>query len=249
MNSVPRDYSILDKLNFERKPVGVKFLMTKPEGIERISKALNFCEMLNEAQQGNSFYAGKEDFYCVEPMLLGMVDPEPVLVGGMVGETDMLFREARANRKLYQYLPKMIKGSVRYVVFSPSDRLTFDPDVMVITTDVRQAQVILRAITYSTGDAWTSKGTPVATCAWMYIYPVLSGEMNITITGLGMGMQAVKALPEGLILISVPWNLLPAMLENLEVMSWEPQEAEGGDVHRARFIKLLEDLRKQITSP
>jgi len=245
MSSTPQYYSIFNKFNFERKPVGVKFLMTRPEGIERLGKELNFCEMLREAQEGSSFYVGKEDFQCVEKMLLGMEEPEPALVGGLVGETDELFQEARANRKMYQYLPRMLKGSVNFVAFSPVDRISFSPDVLVITTNVPQAQIVLRAITYSSGDMWSSKGTPVATCAWMYIYPVLSGEMNITITGLGLGMQAVQALPEGLILISVPWNLIPTMVENLQQMNWEPTEPEGGDAHRKRFNKLMEDLRQK----
>jgi len=58
-------------------------------------------------------------------------------------------------------------------------------------------------------------------------------------------MQAVQALPEGLILISVPWNLIPTMMENLQQMNWEPAEPEGGDAHRKRFNKLMEDLRRK----
>ncbi len=29
-------YSVLDKFKFERKPVGVKFMITKPDGIKRL---------------------------------------------------------------------------------------------------------------------------------------------------------------------------------------------------------------------
>ena len=53
MSSNLRDYSVFDKFDFERKPVGVKFVITKPEGIERLGKELNICEMLKEAQVGN----------------------------------------------------------------------------------------------------------------------------------------------------------------------------------------------------
>jgi uncharacterized protein (DUF169 family) len=183
MSSNPRDYSVFDKFNFERKPVGVKFVITRPEGIERLDKELNFCEMLKEAQTSSPFYVGEGDFHCVETMVLGMEDPEPVLVSGLLGGSSGLFKEARANRKLYQYLPKMLKGSVKYVAFSPIDQLTFDPDVMVITATVSQAQTILRSVGYSTGDYFSSKATPVVSCAWMYVYPVLSGEMNFTVTG------------------------------------------------------------------
>ena len=38
MNSEKLNYSIFDKFNFERKPVGVKFAITKPEGITGMSR-------------------------------------------------------------------------------------------------------------------------------------------------------------------------------------------------------------------
>ena len=244
--SKPRDYSIFDKFNFERKPVGVKFLITRPEGIRRLDKELNFCEMLKEAQESAPFYVGKGDFQCIEPLLLGMEDAEPVLVSGLFGASDGLFKEARANRKLYQYFPKMLKGSVNYVAFSPIDQLTFDPDILVITANIGQAQTVLRSICYSTGDIWSSKGTPVAACSWIYIYPVLTGEMNFSITGLGLGMQALGIFPEGLFLISVPWNLLPTMIENLQEMKLGPRPIEGGDAHRKRVKKMREELKQKI---
>jgi len=247
MNSKPRDYSIFDKFNFERKPVGVKFVATRPEGIKRLDKELNFCEMFKEAQTSAPFYVQKEDFHCVEPLILGMEDPDPMLLAGMVGEADELFEEARANRKVYQYLPRMLKGAVKYVVFSPIDKLTFDPDVMVITANTTQTYHILRALNYSSGDMWSAKGTSVAACAWIYIYPVLSGELNFTITGISLGMRALKVFPEGLVIISIPWTKLPMVMENLSKMRWKLLSDEiTGDDHKKRVSQLFEDLRKKI---
>jgi uncharacterized protein (DUF169 family) len=248
MGSNARDYSAFDKLNLERKPIGVKFLPTRPEGIERIKEKRAFCEMFKEAQETGPFYAQEDDFMCVEPLLLGMKDPEPVLVSGLAGGTSGLFKEARANRKIYQYIPKMLKGSVNYVVFSPVDRLTFDPDVMVIAANVSQARTILRADCYSSGDSWSCQGTPVMACAWLYIYPVLSGKMNFTVTGLSLGMQAINmAFPEGMFLISIPWNMMPTVMENLQdanlYRSWR---SSGREEHFKKFDNRLSQLRQEI---
>jgi hypothetical protein len=38
MNQIQRDLLVFKKFNFERPPVGVKFLFKKPEGIERLNK-------------------------------------------------------------------------------------------------------------------------------------------------------------------------------------------------------------------
>ena len=246
MSSTPRDYSVFDKFNFERKPVGVKFLITKPEGIRRLDKELNFCEMFKEAQEGSPFYVTEGDFHCIEPLILGMEDPEPMIVSGLVGETDELYDEARANRKIYQYLPKMLKGSVKYVVFSPIDQLNFDPDVLIVTANAGQAQLILRALAYSSGDPWSCKGTPVAACSWIYIHPVISGELNFTITGIGVGMRALQVFPAGLIIISIPWTKLPMIMENLEKMRWTlVSDTLTAEENKKRFKTLFEDLRQK----
>ena len=112
MKPVTQDYSIFEKFNFERKPVGIKYLPYKPEGINRINKSLYFCQMFKEAQTSDPFYVQHEDFHCTEPLTLGMADPDPVLLSGLVGETDDLYQELRANQKIYQLVPRMLKGTV-----------------------------------------------------------------------------------------------------------------------------------------
>lgn len=52
MRPLQTDLSVFNKLDFERPPVGVKYLFFRPEGMERLSmdKKLSFCEILREAQ-------------------------------------------------------------------------------------------------------------------------------------------------------------------------------------------------------
>ena len=152
-----------------------------------------------------------------------MADPDPILLSGLVGETDDLYEELRANQKIYQIVPRMLKGSVKTVVFSPIDQMTYDPDVLVVTTDnVDQARILMRALVYSTGEAWGTKGTPVLACSWLYIYPYISGEVNYMVSGMSMGMQTLKVLPQGLVLISLPWQKIPMIISNLQKMNWRP---------------------------
>ncbi len=243
-----RSYSALDRFTFERTPVGIKFVPTTPEGVERIKKDLNMCEMVKEAQTtGEPFFVGQEDLRCVEPMLLGMVDPEPVLVSGLFGHRVSLYKEARACSAQYRYLPRFLKGSVKYVVFAPLDRISFDPDVLVITASIAQAQTLLRSLNYSTGEMITSRLTPVMACSWLYVYPVISGEMNYAVTGLSLGMSALDVYPPGLIIMSVPWVKLPTMLDNLAEMYFgRSGPPPGGDAHRKRVDNLMEELRREI---
>ncbi len=244
------DYAVLDKFNFERKPVGVKYVLAKPEDIKKIDKTLNMCEMLKYAQEGNAFYAGEEDLVCVgiEQVLLGMKDADPLLVSGAFGGAEGLFQGASSNRAMYQILPTLPKKSVRYAVFAPLDKMAFDPDVLIMTANINQAQTLLRSVNYTTGMPFESKMTPVVACAWMYIYPVVSGELNYIITGLGLGMQALNIFPPGLFIISVPFQRLSMVLENLKSMPYNATFAPGpgGDLHRSRVNKMMGEMRKKL---
>ncbi|MCJ7654280.1 MAG: DUF169 domain-containing protein [Dehalococcoidia bacterium] len=245
MSSIREDLSIFNKFDFERKPVGVKFLFNKPDGIKRLNKILDFCEMLVEAQNGSPFYVAKENFTCVGPLLLGMVDGDPIFQSGQVGTKLEVFKEARANRRIYQFIPKLAKGTVNYVAFSPLDQLSFEPDVLIVTANPSQAEILLRAASYTSGKMWSSKGTPVIGCAWLYLYPYVSGELNFTVTGLAFGMRSRRLFPEGLILLSIPWDLLPSLITNLQDMNWVPHSYTICREEHKKKVKGIVDALKQ----
>ena len=220
MTQPEQDFSILDRFEFTYKPVGMKFLLNKPKGIEKLDRNVPICQMFREAQDMPPFYASADNFTCVDRLLLGFMDPEPFYEAGQIGAKERIYRDARANRRIYQYIDKIPPGTVRHVAFSPVDELPFDPDLLVITARPDQAEVILRALSYSTGKPLTTKITPVLMCAWVFFYPYMSGNLNYTITGLGYGMKSKKLLPEGLVLITVPYDLILMLLDNLAEMDW-----------------------------
>jgi len=243
------DFSILKKFNFETPPTGVKFLLNKPKGIKKLDKGLAFCEMLGEAQKSPPFYADRENFTCMGPVVLGMEEADPIFQSGQVGAKDGIYKEARANRRIYNYIPKMAKGTVRYVTFSPIDKLSFEPDIVIIAATPPQAEILLRAYCYTSGKMITTKSTPVLICAWLYAYPYLSGELNYSVTGLGFGMKARKVLPEGLILLSFPYDSLPMLIENLKDMEWVPPlHRLSEEEKKEQFQRTVEELRQEYES-
>ncbi len=247
MSSIQQDLSIFNRFEFERKPVGVKFLRTKPDGMGRLDKILDFCEMLVEAQHGRTFYVTKKNFTCVGPLILGMVDRDPVFESGRVGPKLEVFKNARANRGIYRFLPKLVKNTANYVAFSPLEKLSFEPDVLIVSAGPRQAEIILRANSYTTGNMWSAKGTPVAACAWLYIYPYVSGELNFMMPGFSFGMRSRRLFPEGVLLISIPRDLLPTIVKNLRDMNWVPHSFTiGREEHKKKARRIVEALRQEI---
>jgi uncharacterized protein (DUF169 family) len=124
------------------------------------------------------------------------------------------------------------------VAFSPLNKLPFDPDVMIILAKTSQTEILLRAMSYRTGKMWLSKFSPAIGCAWIFIYPYVTGELNYNITGLGHGMKRRKLFPEGMQIISIPFDLLSSMLQTLQEMPWVLPAFEPGG---PEFVKRLRD--------
>lgn len=244
MSTMQSELSIFNKFNFVRKPVGVKFLIQRPDGIHQLEKSLAFCEMLKEAQETDPFYAAKDNFECkVGHLILGMEESDELFESGAVGPMLGIFDEPRNNRRIYHHIPVLSKNTVQYVAFSSLDKLTFEPDVFIVMADIRQADIILRAVTYSTGKMWNSKSTLVVGCSWLYIYPFVSGELNYLITGLQHGMKARQLFPEGMFLISIPYDLLPVIIKNLHTIKWElPQYHKGKEAHVQNMKRIVSEL-------
>ncbi|MCS7280204.1 MAG: DUF169 domain-containing protein [Desulfobacterota bacterium] len=240
-------FGILEKFQFELEPCAIKYVNIKPKGIRRLQNVMDFCEMLREAQSGSIFYADAENFSCIGPFILGMKEKDPVFTKGFVGPRLGIFKEERANRRIYQYLPMMPKDSVSYVLFSPLFSSPFEPDLIVFLLTVDQAEIMLRAKSFETGEMWVAKGTPVATCAWLFIYPYLSGDINFTVTGFGFGMKARKLFPEGRILFSIPWDKIRQIVESLREMEWIPESfVIGPEKHKNKVRRIIKAVQEEL---
>ena len=247
MRPLQTDLSIYGEFDFKHTPVGVKFMLSKPEGIERMDKSMPFCEMFKEAQQkGTPFYIGKDNEDCVGKVVLGMEEMSPSIEGGLIGPRFGIFQDSRANNKIYQYMPRFNPGIVNYVVFSTLDKLTFEPDLLIITATPKQAEIVLRAMSYSTGEMWDPKATPVLGCAWIYIYPYLSGKVNYTVSGMAFGMIAKQIFEEGWMLISIPYNWIPTITQNLQEMEWVlPSYTDGREQFMKREDRVFNEAKKE----
>jgi uncharacterized protein (DUF169 family) len=165
-----------------------------------------------------------------------------VYKSGLLGVGIQAFKDARADKKIYQHVERLAPGTVNYMAFSPLDRLPFDPDILIILTDnTTQTEIILRALVYTDGELWYSEMTNVLGCSWLFAYPFNTGKVNYMTTGLSVGMKAKKVFPEGRQLISIPYNWLPTVTRNLGEMEWVLPAYVTEDL-REFVAKIYEDL-------
>jgi uncharacterized protein (DUF169 family) len=245
MRPLQTDLSIYNKFNFEKSPIGVNYLFNKPQGIEQLDKSLGLCEMLKEAHQRNTpFYFTKENENCLGKRFLGMVDEPPTTSdGGLQGIKLEIFQEPWANLRIRNFISKLEKGSANYVTLSSIDQLTLEPDLMILTATPFQTEIVLRAMTYSTGEMYESKSTYVGGCSWLYAYPFVSGRINYMITGMAYGMKGRKVFPDGWMLISIPYQWIPTITQNLKEMKWV---LPAFSLEREAFLKYEQEVMKQL---
>lgn len=218
------DFALLEEFHFDIQPVAVKYFVRQPENISHIEQKMTLCEMLVKAQKGEVFYSEAKDHTCgAGPFVLGQIDIEGPFVSGEFGAGLQVFRDERAASRLYHYIPHIARNVVNYAAFSPLDKLPFDPDVLVILANISQAEILLRAMSYKNGQMWSSKYSAAVGCAWLLVYPYLTGEINFITSGLGFGMRRRKLFPEGRMFVSIPFDRLLPMLDTLREMPWVPE--------------------------
>ena len=251
MRPLQTDLSGFYRIDFERPPVGIKFQFFKPQDIDPLSmdKNLSFCEMLAEAQVADApFYFSKEhNETCVGKILLGMDDMEPFAEAGEIGPRLGIMQESRVNHNFYHHVPRLAKGTVNYVVFTPINKLTFEPDVVIITATPKQAEIVMRAMSYSTGVPYTSKTTMVMGCSWIYIYPFETGNVNYLMPEMIHGMTGRELFAPNTVLVSIPYQWLQTVAQNLKKIGLMFHETK--DKYLAEFEGIIIDLVGRSKKP
>ena len=241
MTLTKKHLHIFDKFDFDIPPVGVKFLAQRPDTVERLEGNMALCEMLSKAQEGDAFFADAQNHTCGAGLyILGQADITAPFASGNFGAGLKIFEAPRSAGRLYHYIPKIESGVVNYIAFCPLDRLEFDPDLLILLASTSQTEILLRAMSYRTGSMWVSKFSAAIGCAWTYSYPFLTGKLNYFVTGLGHGMKRRKLFPEGRQIISIPFDLLPSMIQTLQEMPWvlPAYKSDGPEFVRRLIDKL-----------
>jgi uncharacterized protein (DUF169 family) len=246
MTLTKEHFNVFDKFDFDIPPVGVKFLTKQPDTVERLDGNMALCEMLSKAQKGDAFFADAQNHTCGAGLyVLGQADITAPFASGNFGAGLKIFEAPRSAGRLYHYIPKIERGVVNYIAFYPLDRLEFDPDLLILLASTAQTEILLRAMSYRTGSMWVSKFSAAIGCAWTYSYPFLTGKLNYFVTGLGHGMKRRNLFPEGRQIISIPFDLLPSMIQTLQEMPWVlPAYKPDG----LEFVRRLTD-KLGITTP
>lgn len=241
-----RDYSILRKLELALPPIGVRYDYFRPEGIAPLEPEarMSLCEILREAQRrGKPFYFSKDHCEtCVGKNVLGMEPWDSFAQSGQIGPGLGVFDEARCNGRLYRYVRHLPEGTVNFVSFAPYDKLSFEPDLLIVAAPPAKAELLLRAATYSTGELYSSVCTPVIGCSWLFAYPYVEDKINYILPALVHGPHGRRLFDADTLLLSIPFRWIPTVLENLGRMDFELPGHASVEAYHAEFEGLVQSL-------
>lgn len=229
------------------QPIALKYCFAKPEGIKKAEEVLSFCQFVKKAQDsGEMFYIDKDNDNCFGKVVLGMVPKQPFAASGQAGYDFGVYKTPAPNARIHHEMPTMTQGSVNYVIFCPVSICDFDPDIVVVVADTRQADIVMRAGSYLSGDYWESKTSSVLSCSWTYVHTWLSGKINFCVTGMHHGMRRRKVYPSGLHIIAIPYQKLPEVCISLQEMDWELisfRDDEESKAELARRMKAWSEMQ------
>jgi len=244
MTPLKTDLSIWEKLELETTPVGVKFVFDRETpGIPKIEGTYALCELIKVAQESDApFSMTIENECCVGRNILGMEPWPPGAKSGQLGVKLGIFQDSRCNSRLYDDLPILKQDTVNSVVFAPLKTIEFDPDLLLVLAEPSKAEIILRAMAYSTGERYESRAQTVIACSYVFAYPMLTGKVNFIMTGLSFGMKAYRLFKPGQILLSIPYQWIPTITRNLAEIQWvlPVYEMDPKDYH-SYFPTLFDD--------
>lgn len=237
------------RLGCEYPGVAIKFCYAKPEGVEKAEEVMSFCQFVKLCQDtGKTFCISKDNDNCFGKMVLGMIPKQPFAASGQAGMDFGVYRTPAPNARIHSQIPTMVQGSVNYVLFSTVENCDFEPDLVIVVADVEQADIVMRATSYISGDFWESKTSCVMSCGWTYVYPYMTGKVNFCVTGMHHGMARRKVYPKGLHIIAIPYQKLDEVCTALKEMPWKlpalQDDEESKAIMAARMAK-WEEMQAQ----
>ena len=145
---------IKDKLGLEKSPVAIKLVLNEddiPKGIPKIEEHIRHCEMVQRAAQGNIFYATAEQQACKGGAgAIGLMEPPEKVKSGEMYYSLGRFSSLGSAKRTVDAIPK-IDPIMKAIAYAPLETAPYDPDVVVIICNPKQAMQLAQAMVYTLG--------------------------------------------------------------------------------------------------
>jgi uncharacterized protein (DUF169 family) len=216
-----QDYSLILKelLSLEYSPVAIACL--KEPLLEKYGKKLRICRAILDAGKGQTLQIDSANNACFGASWhLGfqqMKDPKIAdMVRKFVVEGEKLFCSYQALDTLISQMEPALDNSNSYFLLSPLEKAEFIPQLVIFIVDAEAACRLLTLLTFIDGIMPKIKiGGP--TCRMSIIYPLWSGEANISF--YDYTARKMCNVEKDKLLVSIPYGKIPAIIQSIDKCS------------------------------
>lgn len=176
---------ITDKLGLEKSPVAIKLVLKEediPEGIPKIQENIRHCEMVQKAAKGEIFYATAEEEMCKGGAgALGLMEPPEKVKTGEMYYSLGRFSSLGSAKRTVDAIPK-IEPVMNAIAYSPLETTPYDPDVVIIICNPKQAMMLAQAMVYTLGGRFEADFAGIQSiCGDAVAGPYTTKKPNITL--------------------------------------------------------------------
>jgi uncharacterized protein (DUF169 family) len=213
---------LVDTLHLKTSPVAVHLVQENeelPSGIPRIGENIRHCQMVDSVRRkGFQFYSVLEDHMCKGgAAVMGLSEMGEKLKTGEVYYHLNHFGSLDAAKSTMEKVPRVAGNSVKAVVYSPLEKTTFKPDVVLIITTPKQVMELSQALLHNSGGRVNASfAGKQSVCADGVAYPFLSGEAGVTV-GCS-GSRKYTEIKDDEMIISIPVDMLPGLVASARTM-------------------------------
>lgn len=207
-------------LGLTYEPIAVKFLEKKNnlEGFEMPSDR-RYCQVLMGAREGNKLILSGDNISCpAAAWALGFKEPPLKLSSGEMPFAMGIFGSPEAVRNTFATMPRLEMGKYQMVACCPLGQAPFEPDIVVLESDVEHLMWVALADVFETGGRLEfSTAILQATCVDGTIMPFLKQKIHAS---LGCyGCREATNMTESECVLGFPFKDLENIINSLKKLN------------------------------
>ena len=209
-------------LKLETSPVAVKLIPKGekvPEGIKKAEEAMRHCQFVDRVRRtGEALYTGWDDQLCkggAAVMGLGALPPK-VASGEFYYKGLKQFGTQEAAKRTIDMVPTLAPHSTEAILYSPLEKTTFIPDLVLVICNPRQVMLLTQAYMYKEGGRLEVSFAGKQSLCSDGVVQAKEGKMAVTVGCSGSRLYTDIADEE--MTIGIPIDLLPDIAAGLKAI-------------------------------
>jgi len=216
-----QEYSkrLREVLGLEGSPIAVSYSLS-PASEGKTGKYF-VCQALLDARDGAIINLSKGNCFCPGGAWHLGLTPQPTgkkyrFLQKFLVEGEKLFCSIATFHRAMDLTTKPPLGLAEYVVFSPLEKAEIAPDLVVFLCNPEQACRLVTLATYPDGIPPKTEIVG-STCHMVIAYPLVSGEINISL--LDYTSRKWQNYKPSELFVTIPYHKLPGLVSSIDVCS------------------------------